>query len=148
MILILVQNNIIQGFDMAPKPELKKMRLPLNDLPMTVEEIIKDIDAVIITHTHSDHWDEHAAKAIPKNIPIFVQDAADKKVVQKDGFSDVRVVGVNIPFKGLTITKTSGQHGTDEIFSNPTNAENFGLSMGFVFKAPGLKTIYFAGDTI
>jgi len=39
---------------MAPKPELKKMRLPLNDLPMTVEEIIKDIDAVIITHTHYD----------------------------------------------------------------------------------------------
>jgi len=39
---------------MAPKPELKKMRLPLNDLPMTVDEIIKDIDAVIITHTHYD----------------------------------------------------------------------------------------------
>ena len=105
------------------------MRLPLNDLPMTVKEIIKDIDAIIISHTHYEHWEEHAAKAIPKNIPIFVQDSADKKVVEKDNFTDIRVVEVNIPFKGLTITKNSRQHGSDEIFSNPTNAENFGPSM-------------------
>ena len=144
----LAPKEFYPGFDMAPAPELKKKRLPLNDLPMTVEEVIKDIDAVIISHTHYYHWDDHAAKAIPKNIPIFVQDAADKKVVEKDGFTDIRVVGVNIPFKGLTITKTSGQHGTDEMFSNPTIAENFGHSMGFVFKAQGLKTVYFAGDTV
>ena len=60
----------------------------------------------------------------------------------------MRVLGINTPFKGITITKTGGQHGTDEMFSNPTIAENFGESMGFVLRAPGQKTVYFAGDTI
>ena len=34
------------------------------------------------------------------------------------------------------------------VLSDTTIAENFGDSMGFVFKAPGQKTVYFAGDTI
>ena len=50
---------------------------------------------------------------IPKEIPIFVQNASDKKVVVDQGFKDVRVVGVNTPFKGITITKTGAQHGSD-----------------------------------
>ena len=136
------------GFDLCPTVELKKKRVPLVDLPIPVEEIIKDIDVCIISHLHFDHWDEYTAKLIPKFIPIFVQNAYDKKVIQGQGFSDVRVVGINTPFKGITITKTGGQHGSDEMFSNPTLAENFGESMGFVFRAPGQKTVYFGGDTI
>ena len=109
---------------------------------------IKDLEAILITHTHLDHWDDYTAKLIPKHIPIFVQDAADKKLVVNQGFTNVRVLGINTPFKGITITKTGGQHGSDEILSVPSNAESFGNSMGFVFKAPGQKTVYFAGDTI
>ena len=109
---------------------------------------IKDLEAILITHTHLDHWDDYTAKLIPKHIPIFVQDAADKKLVVNQGFTNVRVLGINTPFKGITITKTGGQHGSDEILSVPSNAETFGTSMGFVFKAPGQKTVYFAGDTI
>ena len=60
----------------------------------------------------------------------------------------MRVLGINTPFKGITITKTGGQHGTDEMFANTIIAENFGESMGFVFLAPGQKSVYFAGDTI
>ena len=115
---------------------------------MSIEEILKDIEAVFVTHTHADHWDEYTAKFIPKYIPIFVQNAADKKLIVSQGFTDVRVLGINTPFKGITITKTGGQHGTDEMFANTIIAENFGESMGFVFRAPGQKSVYFAGDTI
>ena len=31
-----------------------------------ISEIIKDIDAVILSYTHGDHWDDIAAKNIPK----------------------------------------------------------------------------------
>ena len=62
----------------SPTLEQKKKRLPLVDLPIPIEEIVKDLDAVIVTHTHVDHWDEFAAKAIPKYIPIFVQNGSDK----------------------------------------------------------------------
>ena len=133
---------------MCPTLEGKKTRTPLKDLSMPIEEILKDIEAVFVTHTHADHWDEYTAKFIPKYIPIFVQNAADKKLIVSQGFTDVRVLGINTPFKGITITKTGGQHGTDEMFANTIIAENFGESMGFVFRAPGQKSVYFAGDTI
>jgi len=135
------------GFDIANTQERKKMRNPLIDLPIPVEEILKNLEAVILTHTHLDHWENHAAKLIPKYIPIFVQHAGDKKLVQGQGFFDVRVVGINTPFKGITITKTGGQHGSDAMFAVPTIAERLDESMGFVLRAPGQKTVYFAGDT-
>ena len=83
-----------------------------------------------------------------KYIPIFVQHSAEKKIVQSQGFLDVRVVGINTPFKGITITKTGGQHGSDSMFAVPMVAELLDESMGFVLRAPGQKTVYFAGDTI
>ena len=144
----LVPKGYYPGFELSPTIEMKKTRIPIVDLPMPIEEIIKDIDAVIITHTHFDHWDKYSSEFIPKHIPIFVQNASDKKLVQSQGFPDVRVVGINIPFKGITITKTGGQHGSDSFLCRPALAEGFGDCMGFVLKAPGQKTVYFAGDTI
>ena len=75
---------------MCPTLEGKKTRIPLKDLSMPIEEILKDIEAVFVTHTHVDHWDEYTAKFIPKYIPIFVQNAADKKLIVSQGFTDVR----------------------------------------------------------
>ena len=144
---ILCPKGEYPGFELATTPERKKMRNPLIDLPVPVEEVLKDLEAVILTHTHLDHWESHAAKLIPKYIPIFVQHAADKRLVQSQGFFDVRVVGINTPFKGITITKTGGQHGSDEMFAVPSIAEALDESMGFVLRAPGQKTVYFAGDT-
>ena len=136
------------GFELCPTLEGKKTRTPLVDLPISVEEIIKDIDVILITHMHYDHWDDYTAKLIPKHIPIFVQNAGDKKRVVNQGFTDVRVLGINTPFKGITITKTGCQHGSDEMLSIPAMAERCGDCMGFVFRAQGQKSVYFAGDTI
>ena len=136
------------GLEFCATLEEKKTRLPLVDLPIKIEDILKDLEAIIVTHTHMDHWDEYTAKLIPKFIPIFVQNAGDKKLIESQGFTDIRVLGINTPFKGIKITKTLGQHGSDEILAIPKFAEFFGDSMGFVLTAPGQKTVYFAGDTI
>lgn len=145
---ILAPKGEYPGFDVANTLERKLMRNPLIDLPEPPEKILKNIEAVILTHTHLDHWDPVAAKLIPKYITIFVQHAGDKKLLVSQGFQDVRVVGINTPFKGITITKTGGQHGTDIMFSVPSFAEVADESMGFVLKAPGQKIVFFAGDTI
>ena len=79
---LLAKKGEYPGFDVADTVERKLMRNPLIDLPEPVEEVLKDIEAVILTHTHLDHWDPVAEKIIPKYIPIFVQHAADKKLVQ------------------------------------------------------------------
>ena len=63
-----------------------KQTLPLDDLPKSVDEILKGADAVVVTHTHLDHWDEAAAKSINKDTPIFFQNASDQTLIQKQGF--------------------------------------------------------------
>ncbi|AHG72706.1 Beta-lactamase fold protein [Mannheimia sp. USDA-ARS-USMARC-1261] len=125
-----------------------EQRNPMIDLAEPVENILKGIDAVIVTHTHDDHWDEVAQKLIDKNLPIFVQDANDAKIIRAQGFKDVRVVGKNTEFKQVKLSKTGGQHGTDAMYSNPALAELLGNAMGVVFKSENEKTLYIVGDTI
>ena len=103
----------------------------LKNLPFPISEIIKDIDAVILSHTHGDHWDDIAAKHIPKSIPILVQNDSDKNLLKSQGFSDVRIVGLDTNFNGITITKTEAKHGSDDVLAH--FGEDFGICMGFIF---------------
>ena len=125
------------------------IRNPMLDLPFPIEKVLEGIDAVIVTHTHLDHWDDIAVEKIPKEIPIFTQHAADAKLIRSKGFKDVRVTGTKTPFKNIFISKTAGEHGSEEILSNPFIAEIADESMGFVLRSNDSKSvIYFAGDTI
>ena len=133
-------------FQIAPKPEMRKIKNPICELPIPINEIVEGIDAVVITHTHGDHWDEYAAKNIPKTVPIFVQNQSDKDLVKSQGFKDVTIVGNETPFRGITITKNEGKHGTDDVIKH--FGKGFGICMGFILRAPEERTIYFTGDTI
>ncbi|HBO39264.1 MAG TPA: hypothetical protein DD638_11445 [Pasteurellaceae bacterium] len=121
---------------------------PVIDMTQPAEEVIKGIDAVILTHTHADHWDEAAQKILPKNIPVFVQNAGDAVIVREQGFTDVRVVGKNTAFNHVRLSKTGGQHGTDNMYAVPQLAERLGDAMGVIFQAEGEKTMYIVGDTV
>lgn len=57
------------------------LQIPLTELPTGLSEIVKGVDAVIVTHTHENHRDKDAQKAIPKHLPIFVQHEADAKLI-------------------------------------------------------------------
>lgn len=123
-------------------------RNPLIELSMPVNKVLQGVDAVIVTHTHDDHWDKVAQQLLPKNLPIFVQNAGDAKIIRGQGFKDVRVVGKNTTFNKVRLSKTGGQHGTDEMYSVPQLAELAGEAMGVVMQAEGEKTLYLIGDTI
>lgn len=120
-------------------------RNPLVHLPMTREEII-DVDAVIVTHLHEDHWDEEARKVLPKTLPVFAQNNADAEIIRGQGFSDVRVLSATSSFKGIQLIKTGGRHGTEAHYVAIGNL--IGEACGVVFKQAGAKTVYLAGDTI
>ncbi|MEW9526823.1 MBL fold metallo-hydrolase [Agrobacterium tumefaciens] len=120
-------------------------RNPLVHLPMTKEEII-DVDAVIVTHLHEDHWDEEARKVLPKTLPIFAQNDADASIIRGQGFSDVRVLSGTSDFNGVQLVKTGGRHGTEAHYARIGNL--LGEACGVVFKKAELKTVYLAGDTI
>lgn len=123
------------------------LRNPLTELPLNIDEVIATVDAVIVTHTHSDHWDRVAQEVLPKSMPIFVQNANDAERITKQGFTDVRVLTDGQAFQGVRLHKTGGQHGTDLLYAIPALARGLGEVMGVVFSAPNAPTLYVAGDT-
>jgi L-ascorbate metabolism protein UlaG (beta-lactamase superfamily) len=142
---MLAKKAAYPGFENTYRSSLRN---PLVDLPESPDKVISGVDAVIVTHTHLDHWDDAAQKALPKDIPLFTQHEEDAQLIRSQGFKNVRVLTDEAEFGGVKITKTGGQHGTDEMYAVPALAKPLGEAMGVVFQAPGYKTLYLAGDTI
>ncbi|UOO82730.1 MBL fold metallo-hydrolase [Uruburuella testudinis] len=141
---MLAKKGAYPGFPGTYRSELRN---PLIELPMPAEEVMK-ADAVIVTHTHLDHWDDAAQSLLPKNMPIFAQHEADAQLIRSQGFTNVRVYGDNTEFGGVRISRTGGQHGTDAMYQVKPLADLLGEASGIVFQAPGHKTVYLVGDTI
>ena len=76
-------------FPNAPRQDQNN---PLVSLPTSIENIIQDIDAVIVTHLHLDHWDDAAKEALPKEIKIFSQNEEDAAEIRNAGFQNVEVL--------------------------------------------------------
>ncbi|WP_443691540.1 MBL fold metallo-hydrolase [Pseudomonas protegens] len=142
---MLAKKGTYPGFENTYRSNLRN---PLVDLTESPTKVIAGIDAVIVTHTHLDHWDDAAQKALPKDIPLFTQHEEDAQLIRSQGFKNVRVLTDEAEFGGVKITKAGGQHGTDEMYAAPPLAKLLGEAMGVVFQAPGYKTLYLAGDTI
>ena len=115
---------------------------PLEELPIPKEQLIKGIDAVIITHLHLDHYDEAAKEILPKHLPLFSQNEEDAQVLHNDGFTNVTVLSEETSFEGIRLIKTQGEHGRGEILKMA------GLVCGVIFKHADEKTLYIAGDTV
>ncbi|WP_193074065.1 MBL fold metallo-hydrolase [Pseudomonas sp. FME51] len=142
---MLSKKGTYPGFEGSYRSELRN---PLVDLPMSAEEVLDGVDAVIVTHTHLDHWDDAAQKLLPKDIPLYVQHQADATLIRSQGFTNVRVLSYKAEVGGVTLSKTGGQHGTDEMYAVAELATSLGDAMGVVFQAPGHKTLYLVGDTV
>ena len=84
----LMPKDYMPGFDVAINSDVRQPRV---ELPFGIEKIV-DVDAVIITHIHPDHWDEFAEKALDKNIKVFVQSSVDKDYVISKGFTNVEII--------------------------------------------------------
>ncbi len=62
------------------------LRNPMVSLPVSVEELL-DVDVIIVTHTHQDHWDEAAQQLIPKDRVIYTQNESDATLLRSQGFT-------------------------------------------------------------
>jgi L-ascorbate metabolism protein UlaG (beta-lactamase superfamily) len=72
---------------------------------MPVADII-DVDAVIVTHLHTDHWDDAAKAQLRKSLPLFAQNDKDAAAIRQAGFTDVRVLTETSEFNGVMLAKS------------------------------------------
>jgi L-ascorbate metabolism protein UlaG (beta-lactamase superfamily) len=138
---MLADQGAYPGFPGSANSELRN---PLGPLPLPVETIV-DVDAVIVTHLHADHWDEAAVRHLPKSLTVFSQNEDDAAQIRAAGFTDVRVLTHVTAFGDVRLTRTEGQHGTDAVLEA---LPRLGKVCGVVMSHPDQKTLYIAGDTI
>ncbi|TCN20452.1 MBL fold metallo-hydrolase [Mesobacillus foraminis] len=136
---MLAEKGTYPPFPNAPRQDQKN---PLVGLPTSIDHIIQDIDAVIVTHLHLDHWDDRAKEVLPKETVIFAQNEEDAAEIRNAGFQHVEVLQEDTVFEGIQLMKTNGEHGRGEILKIA------GLVCGIVFKHPTEKTLFIAGDTV
>lgn len=118
-----------------------EQRIPMLPLPIPVEEVLADVDAVLLTHLHRDHFDEAAAALLPKSLPVLCQ-PADFERLSTLGFAQLLPVTDAIEYGGIEFVRTEGKHGTGLI------GKAMGSVSGFVLRAPGEPVLYLAGDTV
>jgi L-ascorbate metabolism protein UlaG (beta-lactamase superfamily) len=117
--------------DNTPNPR----RNPLVPLPMPAEDVVRGLDAVIVTHLHRDHLDETAERLLPRDVPVFCQ-PEDEARLRELGLA-ARPVHDTLVWDGVVIHRTGGRHGTGAI------ADRLAPVSGFV-----LDGVYVAGDTV
>ena len=115
-------------------------RNPLVEL-MAPTNFLQEIDAILITHTHSDHFDDGAIALLPKNELILCQ-PEDENKLKKLGFLQVKPIEDTLTWGEINLTRTGGQHGTGEI------AVEMAPVSGYVLKSEGEPSLYIAGDTV
>lgn len=125
--------------DAGARPPIEKTANPVANptapLPFPAEDIVRGLDAVIVTHRHRDHLDTRGEELLPRDVPVFCQ-PEDEEALRSLGL-DVRVVEDELEWDGLTIVRTPARHGYGEI------GELLGPVSGYV-----LGDLYLAGDTV
>lgn len=114
---------------------------PTVDLPIPASEVLADVDLILLSHLHGDHFDAEAQNIIDKAIPILCQ-PGDKEKIETYGFTSVVELEIETLWHKINITRTGGQHGTGQW------AERLNPISGFVLQAPPEPTVYWIGDSV
>jgi L-ascorbate metabolism protein UlaG (beta-lactamase superfamily) len=114
---------------------------PLVELPIAPTQIVEGVEAVLVSHLHTDHFDTPAQDLIPKALPLFCG-PAHAGAIRDKGFSTVTTIQETADWEGVHLTRIDGHHGVGEV------GALMGTVYGFVFRAKGEPTVYWAGDTI
>lgn len=141
---MLAPKGAYPGFAGTARAEIRN---PTVELPVDIDTLL-NVDALIVTHLHEDHWDEVAARVVPKDKPIYVQNDQDAQVLRGQGFTQLSVLTENTALGDITLRKTGGQHGSDRAYAVPQMAERLGDACGVIFQHAAEKTLYLVGDTI
>jgi L-ascorbate metabolism protein UlaG (beta-lactamase superfamily) len=111
------------------------LRNPTVPLPVPAEDVVRGIDAVIVTHRHRDHLDRRAEELLPRDVPVFCQ-PEDEEALGVLGL-DARPVEDQLDWAGIRIVRTPARHGHGPV------AQALAPVSGFL-----LDDLYLVGDTV
>ncbi len=124
------------AFPMTPN----RRKNPLVDLSTPMNQLL-DIDLVLATHLHIDHFDQDAMDKLDKNLDLICQ-SEDVKTLQSKGFLHVIPVKDNLVYQNITLTRVNAQHGTGPI------GQSCAPASGYILQSKNEPTVYITGDTI
>ena len=114
---------------------------PVCPLPMPPEEILADVDVILATHLHEDHF---SGDFLPKDARMVLQNRTDAEKAEAMGFSNAACFAdAPLTFGGVTVYRVDARHGDSDAV-----VRRMGSTSGFVFVREGAPTVYLAGDTV
>jgi L-ascorbate metabolism protein UlaG (beta-lactamase superfamily) len=106
------------------------------------EDVQRDLDGILISHLHRDHWDTPSLKLLERWTPIVVPRGAGA-LAASAGFTDVRELeaGDCVELSGVRVRAVPAVHDDRRSpFGGPR-----AKPLGYVVEGPA--RVYFAGDT-
>ena len=102
--------------------------------------VADDIDAVLISHLHSDHADLPSLRRFRRDVPMLVPPGA-RTFFERQGFVAVSelAAGESRQVKGIAVAATEATH--------PVKRRSVSKTEAIGFLAGGARRVYFAGDT-
>ena len=125
--------------DVGARPPIEGTRNqvanPTVPLPFPAEEVVRGLDAVIVTHRHRDHLDARGEELLPRDVPVFCQ--PEDEAALRDVGLDVR------PVDDVARLGRAERHADSCTAWFRQVAELLAPVSGFV-----LDDLYLAGDTV
>jgi L-ascorbate metabolism protein UlaG (beta-lactamase superfamily) len=109
-------------------------------------ESLGKVDLVLVSHGHDDHASDIVAVARATGAPIVCQFEVGQFLTGR-GVTNVKDMGIGgtQTVAGVHVTMTQAVHSSSTMVQG--QLVYLGTAAGFVVKAPGAPTIFYAGDT-
>ncbi|NLR67719.1 MBL fold metallo-hydrolase [Chitinophaga varians] len=114
---------------------------PTIGLPFHRDSVLKNVDAILLTHYHPDHFDMAAEKYVPKDMLIFCQPGDDAKLKEK-GFTHTQVIDSTMTWQGISFHRYLSSH-----YPGANGEPPFGISSSWYLQS-GTDAVFITGDAI